>query len=390
MAFQKDTSAMANLLGLVAATKRPVLRYTPVEIAQQPATWRKTFALFQDRREELSAFLRPLLKTDLTVMLIGAGTSDYIGWCVAPLLRRCWGCEIVVAPSTDLLTNAEDLLLPDREYLWISFSRSGDSPEGVAVLQNALVKHPDIRHIVITCNQNGQMAALAQNADQAIPIVLDDAVNDRSLAMTSSFTNMVIFAQALAHISDDAYPAIFEALCSAGESLLSNTAAAAQTLASRRRSAVCFVGSGALTGTSRESALKTLELTAGRVRTMFESTLGLRHGPMSALNRDTICVLHISSDPRRAKFDEDLLREIHDRQLVGDLVSLGPVNGAGPLAEFSLGKELGSIPDLYRPAVDVIFGQLLALFSSVELGLEPDSPSPNGAISRVVRSFPIH
>src|SRR5215472_5896660 len=192
MAFQKDTSALANLLGLDAATERPGLRYTPVEIAQQPATWRKTFALFQDRREELSAFLRPLLKTDLTVMLIGAGTSDYIGWCVAPLLRRCWGCEIVVAPSTDLLTNAEDLLLPDREYLWISFSRSGDSPEGVAVLQNALAKHPDIRHIVITCNQNGQMAALAQNADQAIPIVLDDAVNDRSLAMTSSFTNMVI------------------------------------------------------------------------------------------------------------------------------------------------------------------------------------------------------
>jgi tagatose-6-phosphate ketose/aldose isomerase len=390
MTLQDTAPALAHLLGLDAKPEQPGLCYTPAEIVQQPATWRRTVALFQQRHEELRAFLRPILKPRLTVMLIGAGTSDYIGWCVAPLLRRRWECEIVVAPSTDLLTNAEDLLLPDHEYLWISFSRSGDSPEGVAVLNRALAERPDIHHIVITCNRNGQMAALANNAEQTIAIVLDDAVNDRGLAMTSSFTNMMIFAQALAHINDDAYKDVFEALYSAGNSMLDTAPVVAQELASRRRSAVCFVGSGALTGASRESALKTLELTAGRVRTMFESTLGLRHGPMSALNEDTICVLLLSSDARRARFDEDLLREIHDRHLVGDLVSLGPTNGSRPLAEFALGKELGTIPDLYRPAVDVIFGQLLALFSSVELGLEPDSPSPSGAISRVVRNFPIH
>jgi tagatose-6-phosphate ketose/aldose isomerase len=390
MALQDTAPALALLLGLDAKPEQLGLCYTPAEIVQQPATWQKTVALFQQRHEELRAFLRPILKPGLTVMLIGAGTSDYIGWCVAPLLRRQWKCEVVVAPSTDLLTNAEDFLLPDHEYLWISFSRSGDSPEGVAVLNRALANRPDIHHIVITCNQNGQMAALANNAEQTIAIVLDDAVNDRGLAMTSSFTNMVIFAQALAHINDDAYKDVFVALYSAGNSMLDTAPVVAQELASRRRSAVCFVGSGALIGASRESALKTLELTAGRVRTMFESTLGLRHGPMSALNEDTICVLLLSSDARRAKFDQDLLREIHDRHLVGDLVSLGPTNGSPPLAEFALGKELGTIPDLYRPAVDVIFGQLLALFSSVELGLKPDSPSPNGTISRVVRNFPIY
>jgi tagatose-6-phosphate ketose/aldose isomerase len=390
MTLQDTAPALAHLLGLDAKPEQPGLCYTQAEIVQQPATWQRTVALFQQRHEELRAFLRPILKPRLTVMLIGAGTSDYIGRCVAPLLRRRWECEIVVAPSTDLLTNAEDLLLPDREYLWISFSRSGDSPEGVAVLNRALAERPDIHHIVITCNKNGQMAAVANDARQAIAIVLDGAVNDRGLAMTSSFTNMVIFAQALAHMHDDAYKDVFEALYSAGNSMLDTAPVVAQELASRRRSAVCFVGSGALTGASREAALKTLELTAGRVRTTSESTLGLRHGPMSALNEDTICVLHLSSDARRAKFDEDLLREIHDRHLVGDLVSLGPTNGSRPLAEFALGKELGTIPDLYRPAVDVIFGQLLALFSSVQLGLEPDSPSPSGAISRVVRNFPIY
>jgi tagatose-6-phosphate ketose/aldose isomerase len=391
MTLQETAPELAHLLGLDARPEQPGLRYTPSEIAQQPATWRGTFALFQRSRDRLRGFLQPILKPELTVMLIGAGTSDYIGSCVAPLLRRCWGCEVIVAPSTDLLTNAEDLLLPGRQYLWISFSRSGDSPEGVAVLKSALQKHPEIRHIVITCNPHGQMAHAAADAPQAEVIVLDDAVNDRSLAMTSSFSNMVIFAQALAHINDNRYEPILQRLCAAGDALLATAPRVAKALAARRRSAVCFIGSGALAGASRESALKTLELTAGRVRTMFESTLGLRHGPMSALNADTICVLHLSSDARRGKFDEDLLREIHDLKLVGDLVSIGPANGSSPLAEFSLGeKELGVIPDLYRPPVDVIFGQLLALFSSVELGLQPDSPSPSGVISRVVRSFPIH
>jgi len=170
MKLQDTAPALALLLGLDAKPEQLGLCYTPAEIVQQPATWRKTVALFQQRHEELRAFLRPILKPGLTVMLIGAGTSDYIGWCVAPLLRRQWKCEVVVAPSTDLLTNAEDLLLPDREYLWISFSRSGDSPEGVAVLNRALANRPDIHHIVITCNQNGQMAALANNAEQTIAI----------------------------------------------------------------------------------------------------------------------------------------------------------------------------------------------------------------------------
>ena len=41
-------------------------------------------------------------------------------------------------------------------------------------------------------------------------------------------------------------------------------------------------------------------------------------------------------------------------------------------------------PDEYRPALDVMFGQLLGLFASSACGLKPDQPSPTGAITRVV------
>jgi tagatose-6-phosphate ketose/aldose isomerase len=46
--------------------------------------------------------------------------------------------------------------------------------------------------------------------------------------------------------------------------------------------------------------------------------------------------------------------------------------------------------DDYRAPVDVIFGQLVGLFSSVACGLMPDSPSPTGAIGRVVQNLDLH
>ena len=133
------------------------------------------------------------------VLLVGAGTSDYIGKSVSSLLQKEWGCDVQAVPSTDLLTNMEEHIIPGRDYLWISFSRSGDSSEGVAVLETALAAHPEIKHLIVTCNDAGRMAH-AFKGENVLSIVLDDAVNDRGLAMTSSFSNMVIVAQALAHI----------------------------------------------------------------------------------------------------------------------------------------------------------------------------------------------
>src|SRR5207245_11403987 len=108
-------------------------------------------------------------------------------------------------PSTTLLTDFDQYHRPGQPYLWISFSRSGDSPEGVALLSNVLERHPEIQHLVITCNGRGQMAELcARFEDRALALILDDAVNDRGLAMTSSFTNMVVAGQCLANV--DAMP----------------------------------------------------------------------------------------------------------------------------------------------------------------------------------------
>src|SRR6202040_518697 len=179
------------------------------------------------------------------------------------LLRRLWKCEVIAIPSTSLLTHGEEWLIPGQRYVWISFSRSGDSPEGVFVIENALVRHPDIHHIVVSCNAEGRMIRCVAGKRQAFAVALDDAVNDRGLAMTSSFSNMVLFGQCMAYVNDlSPYEAILSRLVEAGMKFLPRAADAAAALAAESYERVCFIGSGALEGVSIESGLKVLELTA--------------------------------------------------------------------------------------------------------------------------------
>jgi len=101
----------------------------------------------------------------------------------------------------------------------------------------------------------------------------------------------------------------------------------------------------------------------------------------------------VSSGPPRRNYDLDLLREIGRKSLVRRRVAVAATapDGLRGEAEFVLAPAASeAIPDSCRPVLDVIFAQLLGLFCSMQLGLKPDLPSPNGAISRVVQDVGIY
>jgi tagatose-6-phosphate ketose/aldose isomerase len=155
------------------------------------------------------------------------------------------------------------------------------------------------------------------------------------------------------------------------------------------------LGSGALMATAAESALKVQELTAGRIFTMSQSFLGLRHGPLSFLDRQTLVVAYLASDETTRLYETDLLRELSDKKLGATIAVTGFALPRKVLEAVEVALELGgdarkAPPDALRPPLDVIFGQLLGLFCSLEAGLKPDTPSPSGAISRVVSHVRIH
>jgi tagatose-6-phosphate ketose/aldose isomerase len=238
------------------------------------------------------------------------------------------------------------------------------------------------------------MIRCAAGKKQAFAVALDDAVNDRGLAMTSSFSNMVVFGQCMAHVHNLApIRSYTQPARGSGKDFPPHAADAAAALAAEPYERVCFLGSGALEGVAVESGLKVLELTAGRILTMSESAMGLRHGPMAALDKTTLLVAFLSSDENVARYERDLLQELKRKRLVKTQIAVGghselPLDG---FADRYLSPDIRTaVPDDCRPPVDVMFGQLLGLFFSLRCNLMPDRPSPDGVISRVVQNVRIY
>ena len=392
---------LATILRL-PATEREArgLVHTPLEISQQPDTWWRTFENLSQLAPQLEGFLRGAgifndAQSRPSVFLIGAGTSDYIGRTIAPLLRSRWQCEVCAVASTDLLTCLDDYLVEGKSYVWISFSRSGDSSEGVSVLEAALMQRPEIQHIIVSCNREGRMARIVSERSNICQVILDDEVNDRGLAMTSSFSNMVVAGQCLAHVQDlSAYGVTLKALIAAAREFLPVASEFAERAVTDGFTKLCFLGTGALHGVAVESALKVLELTAGKISTFSETFLGVRHGPLSAIDGETLVVGFVSGDRKRRSYELDLLEEIRAKKLAKGIVMIAP--GISPDDQQRLAKIGVILPlelaesDCYRPPVDVFIGQLFGLFASIKLGLKPDAPSPGGAISRVVSKVRIY
>jgi tagatose-6-phosphate ketose/aldose isomerase len=376
------------------------LEHTPREIWQQPDTWTKTYQRCQDHAGELNDVLRRAgigrgNTSSPTVYLVGAGTSDYTGRALAPLLRRRWSCDVWAIPSTTLLTEFEEYHRPGREYLWISFSRSGESPEGVALLEQALDRHREIRHLLITCNQQGSMAQLClRHPDRALALVLDESVNDRGLAMTSSFSNMVLAGQCVGNLEDfSLFGDVVAHMSEAGRRFLPVAAETADAITLLGCARACFVGAGVLRAVADESAPKVVELSAGKVTTLAETPLGLRHGPLSSVDSQTLFVAFLSSDARRRGYELDLLREIDRKHLgrVRAVVTARGDNDASALVDHCLSLNCtANFSDYYRPVLDVMMGQLIGLFASMRSGLKPDQPSPGGTITRVVAPIKLY
>ena len=361
--------------------------HTLREILQQPDTWEETAAALLPRLPELHDVLDD---TAGPIVLTGSGSSLFVGASLAlGVQRRFARCAQALAAG-DILTHAGDALA--REGVLVSVARSGDSPESAAALDLVVDRRPAWRHIVFTCNAEGRLATRYRGDRRVTAVVLDARTNDRSLVMTSSFTNLFLAGRALAATADS-YRESAALTASLARQVLESDAASLVRLAGGDFESAVFLGTGTRHGAAREAALKLLEMTAGRVKTVAESWLGLRHGPMSWVDARTLLVLFVSSDEKARAYELDVVRELDRKGLGGPRLFVG---GAVPRELLRAGDVLVDtvaairLDDEALVAVDVLVGQLLAFFRCRELGLRPDAPSPDGVIQRVVAQFPIH
>jgi D-galactosamine 6-phosphate deaminase/isomerase len=327
-------------------------------------------------------------------VLTGSGTSEYAGDCVRQLLQKELGISAQVISGGALLMHGGKTFPPERPGLLISLARSGDSPESAAALSQLLDGEAGIRHLVLTCNQRGTLAVGYTQDPRVRVIVLDEATNDRSLVMTSSLTNLVLAVRYLGLLdSPQAYQGICERLGIICWNLLLTNFDALAGVGEKRFQRVVYLGNGVKHGAARESALKMLEMTAGRVPVICENYLGLRHGPMSFISDDTLVVCFLSTDITLRAYEADLLAELTRKQLgfarvlVGENIPVELVQANDVAIETPGISEVG---DDNAPVIDVVVGQLLAFSRCLTEGLRPDSPSVDGVINRVVENFTVH
>jgi tagatose-6-phosphate ketose/aldose isomerase len=274
--------------------------WTAREIAQQPASWLRTRELLERHAPRIARFLDPLLaKQDLRIILTGAGSSAFIGECLAPLLLSRLGRRVEAIATTDLLSGPLEYFQPDVPTLLVSFGRSGSSPESIAVVDLAERLLRQCHQLVFTCNEHGTLYERCRERGNSLAILLPPETHDQSFAMTSSFTAMMLAASLVFQRASPAAPRV-EEISRAAQALLARHNGRLRTLAASGYSRVVYLGSNGFKALAREAALKLLELTDGKVVSAYDSPLGFRHGPKTIVTPDTLCSCSSRMIPIRA------------------------------------------------------------------------------------------
>lgn len=401
--FENQTTPLAMMVSQPEAGKG--LEFTPSEIAQQPFLWRQTAKLVHDLAPELVAFMSKARMFSSThrshIILTGAGTSDYVGLSLTDLFRIKFKTPSINWSTARITASPDDYLNTHHHYLIFHFARSGNSPESAAVLRLSLQNYADnTLHVVITCNKDGELAKIARlNPDKVFLLLLPDASNDRGLAMTSSFTSMVIAGQAIANISDiGTYIDLVERMASCAERFLDIYSEDIYNLADPAINRAFYLGNRDLLGAANESALKVQELTTGKLIAKAEDTLTFRHGPISAVDSKTIVCFFLSEDNLTLRYEIDVLNQYESafKQLGVVSVVIGS-NHKGTADNQSAHylsydpDHIWNIPSLYQVNLAVLFGQLYGLFASNRRNINVDNPAAEKALySRIVQGVRLH
>ena len=370
--------------------------FTLSEIYQQPATWKKTCDQIRANKDALKKFIDQVITCeDFDVILTGAGTSEFVGNALFPALTKGLNFKVKSYGTTDLVATPEAYLSRTKPTLLISFGRSGNSPESVGAIDVAEAVCDHVFHLFVTCNKNGALSKRADTTGNCFAINLTDETHDQSFAMTSSYSTMYLATYLCFHLDDlDAAIADVEKVMAAGQSFLDGKFGVAQKIVDEYDfNRIVYLGSNCLKGIAQESALKMLELTAGRVVTMYDTPLGFRHGPKSIIDDNTITVVYLSDDPYTRQYEVDLIKEMSGQRKGNKIVAvMSKVDDAvAALVDYTVVYDLeGATASVLLGLDDILFAQTLAVLKSLSMKITPDNPCPTGEVNRVVKGVTLY
>ena len=369
-------------------------RNTINEICQQPKVLQETYHLINNISKDIKAYLDKVFEGDcVDVILTGAGSSAFIGETLEGLFNKLNNKITRAVATTDILTGPELHLSKKGRTLLISFARSGDSPESIAAVDLVNKYCDEVFHLIITCNKDGKLIKIPEGNNSFV-ILLPPNSNDKSLAMTSSFTSMLLAYILVVKI--DTIDSEKDSIDKLGRwiDVVFKYKEKIKQIAKLDFERAFFLGSGYMSGIAKESHLKLQELTDGKVICKYDSFLGFRHGPKVVVDDKTLMVYLMSNDEWVNKYEFDLINQVNESQKLFSQVIISNKPIKLPKIHFDLEiayDESGSNSENeYSCIAHVVFAQLLGYYKSISFDLDPDNPSESGKISRVVKGVNIY
>lgn len=363
---------------------------TVCETLGQPDLWRKVFNEYVEEKSKIEDFLTQLVEKHgkIRVLFTGAGSSQYVGDTVVKSLIELGDTEhfrFESIGSTDIVSSPQGTLEKETPTLLVSFARSGNSPESVAAVEIVEQVVENSYQLIITCAKEGQLAKKAQAMENAFVCVLPDESNDQGFAMTGSCSSMTLLSTLIfSQESSDEKKEQVELAASLAAKVFERENEILPYL-KNDSSRLVYVGSGPLAGFVREAQLKVLELTAGKIATVFDSSMGLRHGPKSFINDQTTVFVFAANSEYTRQYDLDLYQEIKEDEIAQEVVLIGQNLTEG----FDYTGE-DQLKEAYLVFPAFAFAHVIALNASILVGNTPDTPSASGTVNRVVKGVKIH
>lgn len=367
---------------------------TTKEIKQQPELWLETKDIYQEKKEDIANFLDKVtqdVEGKVRVIFTGAGTSQYVGDTVKPYLNENGDDRFYFESigTTDIVSAPLDFLRAEEPTVLVSFARSGNSPESLATVEIANEIVDTIFHISITCAPEGKLAQQAKGDDKTLLLLMPSGANDQGFAMTGSFSCMSLMSLM---VFDQNYDENWVSeMVTLGHEVIEREAEI-QKIVDLDFNRVVYLGSGALSGLTREASLKILELTAGKIATVFDSSMGFRHGPKSFLDEKTLFFTFVNNNAYTKQYDLDILQEVFEDGIAESVVAIGQAETVEAFAggKFAFKDSDILLPDAYAALPFLMVAQTVSLLSSIKVGNTPDTPSPTGTVNRVVKGVTIH
>lgn len=357
---------------------------TVLDLKRQPELWLKTLEKL-DIQEDVFEFVRSFMKQypNGRIILSGSGSSSFVADTAAPFLHYRKDQRIVSFSAADIVSSPENYLDRKIPTLAIYLSRTANVPEirgAYSIIKNEV---ENCKHLLITTSPEGRLVEkMNEDKDSMVFLAPQEAIGD-SDSSAASFTTLLLSLLMVFENDPKARATEIRSLIPSLEAILDTQWQQISELAKENYGRALFLGTSAFKGVASEGQLSLLEMSHGQKDSYSDSTLKFRYTTRFVPNENTIIFQLFSSHPYPRQFEEDLLNEIYQNKIAKKVVAISWKN-MGHLEDISDLLLIPVKPDTpypgsgYAALFYVLYLYMFSFFTSIHLGLSPDTPISHG------------